>query len=196
MFKRTGLILLVFFMVVCTGCGSGIRFSQSAPEAAAFHPQSIAVLPVAVGSYGDAKGIADRIIAEVLADKGWFKRVVSADDFQKRLGADEEVRKVVTEYLNKITNVNFSDPDLSRRIAEVYQIDAFLVVGVDLWNYTVESGKKTAKIGLNFQLVDARSGRIMWKARHSRVDTFVVLKPALAGMAKSLTRQMIAYMPH
>jgi hypothetical protein len=65
---------------------------------------------------------------------------------------------VTADYTAKLKAVNFSDPDLSRRIGEICRVDAFLVVSLDYWNYTTEATDKVGKIGLSMKLISAAEG--------------------------------------
>ncbi|MBE9547268.1 MAG: hypothetical protein IMF10_07225, partial [Proteobacteria bacterium] len=146
--------------------------------------------------YEEARGIIDQIIAGVLVKKGWFTDVVASDTVNSRMQSDAELRKTVSDYIAKLKTVNFSDPDLSKEIGEAYQIDAFLIVNVVFWNYTVENGDKVAKVGLGMKLVEAETGNIIWKAGHHVTKDYWFVKPDLPDVAKSLVKEMIGYMPH
>lgn len=195
--RKTGLILwMLFFAGIIAGCGGGLRYSQVAPEAKDFHPKRIGVLPVDVGTYEEARGIVDQVVAGVLVEKGWFTDVVAADVIANQLQANEELRKIMHEYLSKLKNVNFSDPELSKKIGALCQIDAFLIINVDYWNYTKEQEKKVAKVGLGMKMVDVSNGKLVWKAGHHEVEDYMLIKPKLPDVAKSLVKKMISEMPH
>jgi len=72
---------------------------------------------------------------------------------------EEELRQVVTEYLAKLRNVSYSDPNLSVRIGALTGSDAFLLVRVDYWNYTTEDDTKVGKVGLSITLIEATTGQ-------------------------------------
>ncbi len=184
------LLLLVLF-----GCG-GIRYSQVAPEAKDFHPKRIGVLSADVGTYEEARGVIDQIIAGVLIDTKWFTDVVAADVINKQMQSSEELRKVFLDYISKLRAVNYSDPDLSRKLGEMIKVDAFLLVNVDYWNYTKENDDKVGKVVMGVKMIDAASGKIMWIAGHHEVAAYILMKPALSDVAKSLVKRMIKEMPH
>jgi hypothetical protein len=190
------MLLGVLLMVLIVGCGANLRYSQVAPEAKNFHPKRIAVFPVDVKGYPEAGGVIDQIISTVLVDRGWFADVVSADGVKKLMGSNEEFKKAVTEYLQKLQTVNFSDPDLSRKIGQALPGEAFLVVQVDEWNYVIQSDDKVAKVGLEIRLVEAETGKIIWKASHDELREYRFFKPALPAVARSVARDMISCMPH
>lgn len=180
---------------VLVGCGN-IRFSQVAPEAKDFHPQTVAVLDVDAGGYEEAKNLVDGIIAGELARKNWFHNVVSAQKFQNLLQGNEELGKVTADYIAKLKTVNFSDPELSMKIGRMAVIDAFLVVSVDYWYYTKEADKNIAKVGLGIRMINAHTGALVWKAGHCLVEDYVFMKPDLSGIAEDVVKQMISFMPH
>jgi hypothetical protein len=193
--RSAGVALGMFLILLLAGCG-GLRYSQAAPEAKDFHPKRIAVLPVDAGPYEEARGAADAVIAAVLVNKKWFADVVAAEAISRQIQANEELRKVVLDYLTKLKTVNFSDPALSSRIGELCQVDAFLVTTVDYWNHTMEGEKKVGKVGLGVKMVEASTGKVMWKAAHYETSRYYLFKPDLKDVAESLFKTMIEEMPH
>jgi hypothetical protein len=187
--------LTVLLTLMLFGCG-GLRYSQVAPEAKDFHPKKIGVLPADVGTYEEARGVIDQIAAGVLVDKKWFTDVVAADTISNQIKSNDDLRKVVFDYLSKLKIVNFSDPELSRKIGELSKIEAFLVINVDYWNYTKENDKKVAKVGIGIKMVDAGTGNILWKAGHHKAEDYTLFRPKLPDVAKDLLIKMIDEMPH
>ena len=177
------------------GCG-GLRYSQVAPEAKDFHPKKIGVFPVDVGTYEEARGVIDQVIAGVLVDKQWFEDVVAADIINNQIQANGELRKIYLDYISKFKAVNYSDPELSKKIGEITKVDAFLLVSVDYWLYTRESDKKVAKVGFGMKMIDASSGKILWKAGHYEAEDYMLIKPKLPDVAKDVVSTMIKEMPH
>jgi hypothetical protein len=194
--KSFGILVLIFVIFLLAACGGSLRYAQTAPEAKNFHPGKITVLPADVGIYPEAGGVIDSIVTTVLVDRGWFSRVVSTDEVKKILASSEELRRALTEYTQKLQTVSFSDPDLSRKIGEGFAVDAFLIVHVDYWNYAVENDNKVAKAGLAMKLVEAATGKIVWKAAHDESREYKFLKPAIPDVAKSVAKDMIYCMPH
>ena len=188
-----GATVLSFLLIL--GCG-GLRYSQSAPEAKDFRPKKIGLLPADVGTYEEARGVIDDIIAGELVKRKWFQDVVAADTISRQFQVNEEMRKVVVEYVAKLKTVNYSDPELSRRIGELVQVEAFLVVNVDYWQYTMENKDKLAKVGMGLKMIDADTGIVMWKASHHETETYKWIKPELSKVAKKLAGMMIDEMPH
>jgi hypothetical protein len=186
---------MLFLALTLFGCG-GLRYSQVDPEAKDFHPKKIGVLPVDVGTYEEARGVIDQIIAGVLIDKQWFTDVVAAEKISNQIQSNEELRKAIFDYLSKLKTVNFSDSELSKKIGEISKVDALLVVNVDYWNYTKEGDDKVGKVGIGIKMIDTNTGKILWKASHHEAETYMLIKPKLPAVAKSLVKKMIGEMPH
>jgi len=186
---------LMVFTLTLTACG-GLRYSQVFPEAKDFHPHKIAIFPVEiVGSNEEARGSVEQIVAGVLAEKKWFSDIVDAESLNRQLSANEELRKAMIDYLSKLRTVNFSDPELSKVIGKLTNVDAFLLVSVDTWNYTVEKGDKVAKVSLGMKLYEASTGKIMWKSGHQIADSYMLIKPGLPKVAREVVSEMVGYMP-
>ena len=194
LFVKCILMIFVLATIACTG----LRFSQLAPEAKDFHPQKIAVFPVEMLNSEGTKGareIVEQTIAGSLAEKKWFANIMDAESLNKQIKDNQELSKVMTEYLSKL-RIPFSDPDLSKKIGELAKVDAFLLVNVDEWEYTVEKDEKMAKVGMTMQLYDASTGKLMWKAGYDIKESYILIKPALPEVARDVVRKMIFSMPH
>ena len=92
--------------------------------------------------------------------------------------------------------MSFSDPDISKYIGEKCHTDAILVVDVDFWNYTTQGDDKLAKVGFSMEMVEAQTGKIVWRAKHYDTESYKWFKPDLADLAKKVSEQMIARIPH
>jgi hypothetical protein len=190
------LLISAVLAFLLAGCAANLRYSQVAPEAKDFKPKKVAVFPVDAGMYPETGGVVEKILAGVLADKGWFDNVVSADAVRKLIDTREDFRKAYTDYSMKLKTVSFSDPDLSKSIGSMIPADAFLLVNVDYWNYTVQGNDKVARVGLSMKLIDAANGGIVWKVAHEEVREYTFFKPDLADVARSLVKDVISQMPH
>jgi hypothetical protein len=188
----TGCLILVLTMAAC----GGLRYSRIAPDTQEFHCRTIGILPVDAGTYGESRGIADKTFADVLRKKGWFTSVITGETIQKRMTSDGEMTRTVVDYLTKLKTVNFSDPDLAERIGAHFDIDAFLIVKVDFWNYAVEGDDKIAKVGFSVNLVDVKTGKVVWEAGHHKVRDYWLIKPDLVDVAEDVAEAMINEMPH
>ncbi len=195
--RKTGIasIVVVMFVLGLVACG-GLRYSQVDADAKNFHPKRIGVLPVEVGTYEEARGTADLIVAGALSEKKWFDDVVAGDTMKTLLASNEDFRKTVLDYTVKFKTVNFSDPEMSKKIGETAKVDAFLIVNIDYWSYTKENDKKIGKVGLGIKMVEAETGKIMWKAGHHLDESYSLFKPALPDIARKLIKRLLDEMPH
>jgi hypothetical protein len=189
---RHCVVVLALFLL--SACG-GLRYSQVAPDAKDFHPKKVAILPADVGTYEEARGAVEQIFAGVLVDKKWFTDVVDATTIGNQIQSNEEYRRTVLDYLVKLKTINASDSDLSKKIGEKSQVDAFFVINVDFWNYTRENEKKVGKVGLGIKMIEASTGKIMWKAGHHKAESYMLIKPDLTDVAKDLISTMAGEMP-
>lgn len=187
--------VLAFLLLTILSCG-GLRYSEVSPEAKDFHPRRIAVLPAEATTFPEAKGVIDRLFAELLNEREWFSSVVGGETFGRHLETDAELRQTAAEYLAKLDKVSFSDPALSGRIGVLIDAEALLLVRVDYWNYATEKDKKVGKVSLSITMIEAKTGKTVWTALHHRISDYVIIKPDLPDVARDLIREMIGYMPH
>ncbi len=187
--------ILAIAVLSAIGCG-GLRFSQLDPAAKDYHPKRIAVFPADVGTYEEARNHIEQIVPGVLMDKKWFTDITDTASLNRQIQANEALRKATTDYLSKLQTLNYSDPELSKKIGELTKTDAFLLVAVDYWNYTVEKDKKLAKVSVGLKLIDAETGKMMWKAGHHVGDSYMLIKPDLSDVARSVVKEMVSEMPH
>lgn len=187
--------ILAIAVLSAIGCG-GLRFSQLDPAAKDYHPKRIAVFPADVGTYEEARNHIEQIVPGVLMDKKWFPDITDTASLNRQIQVNDELRKAMTDYLSKFQTLNFSDPALSQKIGQLTKADAFLLVAVDYWNYTVEKDKKMAKVSIGLKLIDAETGKIMWKAGHHLAESYMLLKPELSKVARSVVNDMVNEMPH
>jgi len=186
---------LILCFLALIACG-GLRFSQVDPEAKDFHPKGIAVFPVHVGPYEEAKGAVEKLIADVLIEKKWFANVIDTENLNRQILSNEELRNAMTEYLSKLNMLTFSDPDLSRKIGELTKVDAFLLVSVDTWSYMVKKDDKVGKVSMVMTLYEASTGKRMWRVGQDRAESYILIKPDLAKVARNVVSEMVGYMPH
>jgi hypothetical protein len=182
-------------LILLSACG-GIRYSEVAPEVKEIHPRTIGILPIDVGAYPDARDAIDKIVADVLLDKGWFATVVSGDAIKKQALASEEIRQAVSDYASKLKNLSYSDPGLSKKIGELLKIDAFLVVDLAYWNYTKADEDNIAKVEAAIAMINANTGQVLWNGHHYEAEKYTFFKPKLPDVARNLMKRMIGEMPH
>jgi hypothetical protein len=195
MFRGIIGFLLVSSLLALGGC-EDLHYVKTTPEAKNFHPKAIGVLPVEVGINIEAKGTIDKVIADNLVKRKWFERVLPSSTIQEELSKDEELGKAMADYLSKLMTVNFSDPDLSRKMGSAFRVDALLISNLDFWEYTTLGENKVARVGLGLTLVEADSGTVIWSARHEIQEKYRWWRPELVKVASKIVDHMIDKMPH
>jgi hypothetical protein len=187
--------ILAVLLLSIPGCG-GLRYSQVAPEAKDFRPRRMVVLPADTTAFPESKVVINRLVTEILSERRWFTTVIGGDEIMRRLEGSADLRQATSDYLVKLDKVSYSDPELSGKIGALTGADALLLVRVDYWNYTTENDKKVGKVGLRMTMIEAGTGKTIWVAVHYRISDYVIIKPDLSDVARSLIREMIGYMPH
>ena len=188
-------LFLVLFITMIPGCG-GLRFSQVAPDIGDFHPEKICIFPVRASVYEEVANKADTLIADTVREQGYFVSVISPAKVTELAKSNDKLEKAITEYLAKLKKVHFSDPNISNYIGETCDVDAFLVVDVDFWNYTTQGDDKLAKVGFTMDLIEARTGKIVWNAKHYETKSYKWFEPDLVDFAEEVAEAMISRMPH
>jgi len=184
---------LFSIFVILSGCTT-LNYSQTfIPD---YKAKSIAVFPVESGVHTDSAGVMDKVVEEKLADKGWFSKVLPAKDLKSCIDSNSETKMIFSDYMTKLRMVNYSDRDLSSKIGRACGVDAFVLTTVDQWIYFMEADNNMARVGLSFRVIDAATGKDVWKAAHTESDKYILLKPELSGIARKLTGKMLSEMPH
>ncbi|MFH1672432.1 MAG: hypothetical protein ABIF87_03255 [Pseudomonadota bacterium] len=187
---------LLFCMgVLVSGC-AGINYSHVCPEAHDFHPQTIAVLPVMVGNYQSAEGVADNAVSQALVDTGLFTSVIDASSLREQLSASRDLSADVSEYIQKLNTLGVSDKELAQKIADTLNVDALFLTYVTSWGYGRLDGNKVGRSGLGIKLICGKTGLIMWKANHEEVESYWFIKPDLAELSEEVLEPLLAEMPH
>ena len=194
--RKIGIILSALAVMGLAACGGKIHYSQPHDDVKSFHPKRICILPVEVGTYAEAKASADKIVADAIAERKWFDTVVAGKSMETLMQSNEALGKSVSAYLEKLKVVNYSDPDLTRKIGDAANVDAILLVNVDYWFYTKEGEEKIVKVGFSVKLVETATGKMMWKGTHHVDEKYNLFKPALADVGKKVIRQILDEMPH
>jgi len=189
--------LLTVFVLSIMACG-GLHFNQLSPEAKNIHPRRIALFPLEVWNHKevDSRIAVEQILADALVEKKLFDNVLDAGSLKKKLQEDQGLSQLKAEYLAKLQMLNFSDPDLIKKIGNMIDADSFLLLSVDEWKYYTQGDKKLAEVGLSMAMYDIATGNLIWKANHSIVEDYLLLKPELSKVARGVIHKMIRYIPH
>ncbi len=137
-----------------------------------------------------------KIVPAELAAKKWFTSVIDTASLNSQIQSNNELRQLVTDYISKLNTLNYSDPELSGKISQLIDADAFLFVTVEEWRYTVEKEKNYANASIGVKLIDPATGKIMWRAAHNKRERYMLVKSDMSRIARSVIIDLINKMPH
>lgn len=194
MIKATGMqAVLASSLLVLAGCG-GLQEIWEGPGAESFHPKTIAVLPPMVGPYEGARDSVQQILVSSLAKRARYERIANPEQVTAAF-SNREASDLLSAYYSKLETTGQSDAEMAVKLGKLLQAEALLIPKVNSWEYGRAEGDNFAKVALGLRLIDARSGGAVWKARHDRVKTYMIFKPALKDVATDLTEEMLKYLP-
>lgn len=176
-----------------TGCG-GLQEMWEGPTAGTFKPKTLAVLPSMVGPYEGAREASQQVLASALGKTGRYETVISPDQVNAAF-ATKEASDLLAAYYSKLDTTGQSDPGMASKLGQLVQADALLIPKVNNWEYGRAEGDSFGKVGFGLRLIDASIGTAVWKARHDKVKTYMVFKPALKEIAEDLAETMVKYLP-
>ncbi len=185
---------LFLLVALVSGCG-GLQEVWEGPGARVFRPQTIAVLPPMASQYDSAREDIQDVLVGALNRQGNIERVVSPENVTDIFQASKEAFDSLVFYFSRLEMTGQSDKDSAVKLGKALNVDAFLVVRVNSWEYVRKEGDNVGRVGLSLRLIDASTGTTVWKARHERSDSYMFIKPSLKDIAKELAGEMIKYMP-
>jgi hypothetical protein len=188
------ILSLVLFVALLSGCG-GLQEVWEGPGARVFRPQTIAVLPPMASQYDSAREDIQDVLVGALNRQGNIERVVSPENVTDIFQASKEAFDSLVFYFSRLEMTGQSDKDSAVKLGKALNVDAFLVVRVNSWEYVRKEGDNVGRVGLSLRLIDATTGTTVWKARHERSDSYMFIKPSLKDIAKELASEMTKYMP-
>jgi len=109
--------------------------------------------------------------------------------------ASKEAFDALVFYFSRLEMTGQSDKDSAVKLGRALNVDSFLVVRVNSWEYMRKEGDNVGRVGLSLRLVDATTGTTVWKARHERSKSYMFYRPNLKDIAKELAAEMISAMP-
>lgn len=176
------------------GCG-GLQEVWEGPGARVFRPQSIAVLPPMASQYDSAREDIQEVLAGALNRQGTIERVVSPENVTDIFQASKEAFDSLVFYFSRLEMTGQSDKESAIKLGKALNVESFLVVRVNSWEYVRKEGDNVGRVGMSLRLIDATTGTTVWKARHERSNSYMFVKPSLKEIAKELADEMIKYMP-
>jgi len=192
--SHTRLIAAMTLALLLGGCG-GLQEAWEGPGARVFRPQAIAVLPPMSSQYDSAREDIQEVLVGALNRQGTIERVVSPENVTDIFQASKDAFDSLVFYFSRLEMTGQSDKDSAIKLGKAINVDSFLVVRVNSWEYVRKEGDNVGRVGLSLRLVDATTGTTVWKARHERSSSYMFIKPSLKDIAKELADEMIKYMP-
>ncbi len=192
-YMRYGIFLCLLPLLV-VGCG-GLQEVWEGPGAKMFRPQAIAVLPPMASQYDNAREDIQEVLSGALNRTANIERVVSPENVTDIFQASKEAFDALVFYFSRLEMTGQSDKDSAVKLGKALNVDSFLVVRVNSWEYMRKEGDNVGRVGLSLRLVDATTGTTVWKARHERSSSYMFYRPNLKDIAKELAAEMIRAMP-
>lgn len=181
-------------ILLLSGC-SGLQEMWEGPGAKVFRPQAIAVLPPMASQYDSAREDIQEVLALALRRMGHIERVMPPESVTDIFQASKEAFDSLVFYFSRLEMTGQSDKESAVALGKSLNVDSFLVVRVNSWEYIRKEGDNVGRVGLSLRLIDATTGTTVWKARHERSSSYMFFRPNLKTIAKELALEMIAYMP-
>ena len=188
-YMRYGIFLCLLPLLV-VGCG-GLQEVWEGPGAKMFRPQAIAVLPPMASQYDNAREDIQEVLSGALNRTANIERVVSPENVTDIFQASKEAFDALVFYFSRLEMTGQSDKDSAVKLGKALNVDSFLVVRVNSWEYMRKEGDNVGRVGLSLRLVDATTGTTVWKARHERSSSYMFYRPNLKDIAKELEAEMI-----
>ena len=192
--KQITLGSLLTATLLLTGCG-GLQEMWEGPGAKIFRPDAIAVLPPMASQYDSAREDIQEVLALALRRRGHIERVMPPESVTDIFQSSKEAFDSLVFYFSRLEMTGQSDKDSAIALGKALNVDSFLVVRVNSWEYVRKEGDNVGRVGLSLRLIDATTGTTVWKARHERSSSYMFFRPNLKDIAKELALEMTAYMP-
>jgi len=186
--------VLCMLLLIVAGCG-GLQEVWEGPGARMFRPQAIAVLPPMASQYDNAREDIQEVLSAALNRTANIERVVSPENVTDIFQASKEAFDALVFYFSRLEMTGQSDKDSAVKLGKALNVDSFLVVRVNSWEYMRKEGDNVGRVGLSLRLVDATTGTTVWNARHEKSSSYMFYRPNLKDIAKDLAAEIIASMP-
>jgi PBP1b-binding outer membrane lipoprotein LpoB len=190
--RRAIFICLLSLLIV--GCG-GLQEVWEGPSAKVFRPQAIAVLPPMASQYDSAREDIQDVLSAALTKVAHVERVISPETVTDVFQASKEAFDSLVFYFSRLEMTGHSDKEAAIKLGKALNVDSFIVVRVNAWEYARKEGDNVGRVGLSLRLIDATTGTTVWKARHEKSSSYMFYRPNLKDVATDLANEMISYMP-
>jgi len=145
--------------------------------------------------YDSAREDIQEVLSKTLNNKAHIDRVVSPENVTDIFQSSKEAFDELVFYFSRLEMTGQSDKESAVKLGKALNVDSFLVVRVNSWEYVRKEGDNVGRVGLSLRLVDATTGTTVWKARHERSSSYMFYRPYLKDVAKELADEMIKAMP-
>jgi PBP1b-binding outer membrane lipoprotein LpoB len=145
--------------------------------------------------YDSAREDIQEVLSGALNKTASIEHVVSPENVTDIFQASKEAFDALVFYFSRLEMTGQSDKDSAMKLGKALNVDSFLVVRVNSWEYMRKEGDNVGRVGLSLRLVDATTGTTVWKARHERSESYMFYRPNLKDIAKELAAEMIKAMP-
>ncbi|HEY5626530.1 MAG TPA: hypothetical protein VIR79_01150, partial [Nitrospira sp.] len=147
--------------LIIAGCG-GLQEVWEGPGALTFRPQAIAVLPPMASQYDSAREDIQDVLSGALANVAKVERVVSPESVTDIFQASKEAFDSLVFYFSRLEMTGQSDRDAATKLGKALNVDSFLVVRVNSWEYVRKEGDNVGRVGVSLRLIDATTGATVW----------------------------------
>ena len=190
---RRGIFIYILSLLIA-GCG-GLQEVWEGPSAKVFRPQAIAVLPPMASQYDSAREDIQDVLSAALTRVAHIERVISPETVTDVFQASKEAFDSLVFYFSRLEMTGHSDKEAAIKLGKALNVDSFIVVRVNAWEYARKEGDNVGRVGLSLRLIDATTGTTVWKARHEKSSSYMFYRPNLKDVATDLANEMIAFMP-
>ena len=187
-------LALSALILLIAGCG-GLQEVWEGPGARMFRPQAIAVLPPMTSQYDNAREDIQEVLSSAMNKTANIERVMSPENVTDIFQGSKEAFDALVFYFSRLEMTGQSERDSAVKLGKALNVDSFLVVRVNSWEYMRKEGDNVGRVGLSLRLVDATTGTTVWKARHEKSSSYMFYRPNLKDIAKELAAEMIQAMP-
>lgn len=187
-------IFICLLSLLIAGCG-GLQEVWEGPSAKVFRPQAIAVLPPMASQYDSAREDIQDVLSAALTKVAHVERVISPETVTDVFQASKEAFDSLVFYFSRLEMTGHSDKEAAIKLGKALNVDSFIVVRVNAWEYARKEGDNVGRVGLSLRLIDATTGTTVWKARHEKSSSYMFYRPNLKDVATDLANEMISFMP-
>jgi PBP1b-binding outer membrane lipoprotein LpoB len=187
-------IFICLLSLLIAGCG-GLQEVWEGPSAKVFRPQAIAVLPPMASQYDSAREDIQDVLSAALTKVAHVERVISPETVTDVFQASKEAFDSLVFYFSRLEMTGHSDKEAAIKLGKALNVDSFIVVRVNSWEYARKEGDNVGRVGLSLRLIDATTGTTVWKARHEKSSSYMFYRPNLKDVATDLANEMISFMP-